>query len=215
MATTHLALDEVRSYCVSALSKVGLNQFSSECIADVVHAAERDGCASHGLFRLPGYCAALTAGKVDGTSEPVVHDLAPGVVRVDAAGGFAPPAIIAGRPLLVAKARANGVAALAIHNSLHFAALWWEVEALANEGIVSLAFVNSRSFVAHHGGKRKRRAGLPESGSLLPIPVIGSIARGMQRLNCSMHGPWSRALNNSAVDRRVLWNQLPELVKDY
>ena len=25
---------------------------------------------------------------------------------------------------------------------------------------------------------------------------------------------WSRALSNSAVDRRVLWNQLPELVKD-
>ena len=24
-----------------------------------------------------------------------------------------------------------------------------------------------------------------------------------------------RALNNSAVERRVLWNQLPELVKDY
>ena len=51
--------------------------------------------------------------------------------------------------------------------------------------------------------------------SLLPIPVIGSIARGTQRLNCPMHAPWSRALNNSAVECRVLWNQLLESVKDY
>ena len=55
----------------------------------------------------------------------------------------------------------------------------------------------------------------PEGSSPFPIPVIGSIARGTQRLNCSMHGPWSRALNNSAVECRVLWNQLPEFVKDY
>ena len=38
-------------------------------------------------------------------------------------------------------------------------------------------------------------------------------------LDCATRGsrqrrPWSRALSNSAVDRRVLWNQLPELVKD-
>ena len=52
--------------------------------------------------------------------------------------------------------------------------------------------------------------------SPLRIPVIGSIARGDQRLNCStsMRGPWSRALNSSAVECRVLWNQLPEFVKD-
>lgn len=50
-------------------------------------------------------------------------------------------------PLQVAKARANGIAALSISNSVHFAALWWEVERLASEdGLVSMAFVNSKSF---------------------------------------------------------------------
>ena len=28
------------------------------------------------------------------------------------------------------------------------------------------------------------------------------------------HSTWSRALNNSAVECRVLWNQLPDLIKD-
>ena len=41
------------------------------------------------------------------------------------------------------------------------------------------------------------------SVSLLQIPVIGFIAR-------LRSGAWS----NSAVARRVLWNQLPELGKD-
>ena len=50
--------------------------------------------------------------------------------------------------------------------------------------------------------------------SLFPIPEIGSMARGTQWPNCSVYGPWSRALNNSAIACRVLWNQLPELGKD-
>lgn len=63
-ATTQLPLAEVRGLCVAALTKCGLNPAAADAIADVVHCAERDGCSSHGLFRLPGYCAALTAGKV-------------------------------------------------------------------------------------------------------------------------------------------------------
>ena len=34
---------------------------------------------------------------------------------------------------------------------------------------------------------------------LLPIPVNGSVASGTQWLNCSVHVPWSRALNNPAI----------------
>ena len=46
---------------------------------------------------------------------------------------------------------------------------------------------------------------LSAANSLLPIPVTGSIARGTQRLNFLMRGSMERALNNSAVGRRVLW----------
>jgi delta1-piperideine-2-carboxylate reductase len=39
-------------------------------------------------------------------------------------------------------------------NSYHFAALWYEVEALAEQGLVAFAFVNSRSYVAPAGGTK-------------------------------------------------------------
>lgn len=60
-------------------------------------------------------------------------DAAPGLVRVDARSGFAAPALAAGRRVLVQKAQAQGIAALALHRARHFHALWWEVEALADE----------------------------------------------------------------------------------
>ena len=112
-------------------SGFGLNcwlWWRAQAVTDVVTQAERDGCHSHGLFRVPGYCAAVLAGKTSGSATPTVHDTAPGVVRVDAGGGFAPAAILAGREAAIAKARRNGIACLAIQNSCHFAALWWEVE---------------------------------------------------------------------------------------
>lgn len=175
----HLTLMEVEELCRNALSMSGLNPVATEAITEVVTSAERDGCHSHGLFRLPGYCQVLLNGRVDGSKQPEVHDAAPGVVRVDAGGAFSPPAILAGRDLAVRKARENGIACLSIHNSMHFAALWWEVEALANQGIVSLAFVNSRSFVAQQPfGKRKLYGTNPMAFGFPRAPVTTADEEG-------------------------------------
>jgi LDH2 family malate/lactate/ureidoglycolate dehydrogenase len=83
-----------------------------------------------------------------------VTELAPGVVQVDAKGGFAPLALNVGRAPLVAAARRQGIAAMPVVNAYHFAALWYEVEALAEQGLVAFAFVNSRSYVAPAGGTK-------------------------------------------------------------
>jgi delta1-piperideine-2-carboxylate reductase len=116
--------------------------------------AERDGAHSHGVFRIPGYVSTLQSGWVDGQAVPVVEDVAAGFVRVDAANGFAQPALAAARGLLVEKARSAGIALLAIRNSHHFAALWPDVEPFAYEGLVALSVVNSMTCVVPHGADR-------------------------------------------------------------
>ena len=68
----------------AALAASGLYAESVEAIARTISSAERDGCQSHGLFRLPGYCNALRAGKCSSTARPEVHDAAQAIVRVDA-----------------------------------------------------------------------------------------------------------------------------------
>ncbi len=147
-----LTLDEVRALATRTLTGLGASQDNADAVADVITAAERDACKSHGLFRLPGYGIALRNGRIDGKSVPEVSELAPSVVQVDAKGGFAPLALKVGRAPLVEKARSQGIAAMPVVNSYHFAALWYEVEALAEQGLVAFAFVNSRSYVAPAGG---------------------------------------------------------------
>ena len=85
-----LSLDEVRDLATRTLLHLGASRDNADAVADVITAAERDDCKSHGLFRLPGYAVALRNGRIDGKAVPVVAELAPGVVQVDARGGFAP-----------------------------------------------------------------------------------------------------------------------------
>ena len=85
---------------------------------------------------------------------PVVRDIAPGVLQADAANGYAPLAIKAAHAPFVEKVRRQGIAALGIVNTYHYAALWPEVEALTEESLVAFAFVNGRSNMAPSGGIR-------------------------------------------------------------
>jgi len=154
---TRLPLTEVHSLCVRALTRSGVFSESSTAIANIIRDAERDGCKSHGLFRLPGYCEAVRMGKVDPLAEPVVTggDGSSSIVHVDAARGFAPLAFQRGLPSLVDATRRSGVGLMVLSNQFHFSALWHEVEALADEGLAGLSFLNTKAFVAHHGGSQR------------------------------------------------------------
>lgn len=152
--TVHSTLDAIFDLTFGALMASGSNRENAEAVAEVVWKAERDGCLSHGIFRVPGYCDALKANAVNGNAAPKIIDQAPGVVRVDAENGLAPLPMKVGRPALIEKAKSQGIATLSIANSAHFAALWPDVEPLADSGLVAMNFVNSRAFVAPAGGKQ-------------------------------------------------------------
>ncbi len=150
-----LTLGETHALVTEACRAHGISADHVRTIADTVTAAERDDCKSHGLFRVPGYVEAALTGHADPEAVPVVEHPVPGVVRVDARRGFAPLALEVGRVPLVEKARGQGIAALSIVNTLHFAAVWPEVEVLAAEdGLIAFAFVMGGSDVAPAGGTK-------------------------------------------------------------
>ncbi|WP_193188821.1 Ldh family oxidoreductase [Nisaea sediminum] len=153
MQTVSMTLEEAHALAVSCLQRNGADAENARAVADIVTAAERDLCHSHGLFRIPGYVASLKSGKANGKARPAVSELAAGVVRVDGDDGFAPLALEAGRAPLVARARANGIAALALNNIYHFAALWPETEALAEQGLAAFAFTAAFPYVVAPGGR--------------------------------------------------------------
>lgn len=151
-AVRHLGHADLVALLRRIFERHGVAADTADILARNCAAAERDGAASHGIFRIAGYLASLASGWVDGRAVPVLHDVAPGFIRVDAGNGFAQPALALASDLLVAKARRNGVALLAIRNSHHFGALWPDVEPFAEQGLVALSFVNSFACVVPHGG---------------------------------------------------------------
>jgi len=52
-----------------------------------------DGLKGHGLSRVPMYAAQAKVRKIDGTARPAVTRPRPGLIAIDAANGFAFPAI--------------------------------------------------------------------------------------------------------------------------
>jgi len=150
---TTLTLDEIRQWATRVLLVHGFSNDQASSIADTVTAAERDGCRSHGLFRIAFYVAALKNPTANPRAEPVVSVTDSSVVHVDALQGFCPLALRTGLPPLIDKARLHGTAALAIHNTYNIAALWPEVEMLAEQGLVAFAFTTSNAYVAPAGGQ--------------------------------------------------------------
>lgn len=152
MTTRNLSLSDARALAVACLEKAGFDAANAAAIADRMIEAERDRCQSHGLFRLAWCVAGATSGRANPEAKPKLSTLAPAVVRVDGDAGYAPLAQQMAHDALVEATRKNGIAAAGITNMFHIAAMWPEVEALAREGLVAMAWTASYPYVAPAGG---------------------------------------------------------------
>ena len=152
MTRVSLTLDKARDLATRCLLKNGCDIANANAIADSMVRAEADVCESHGLFRVPGYLAALQSGKVNGEADPKIETLAPGILRMVGDGGFTPLALKRGEKPLASLAKNAGIAALAIVDTYHVSALWQEVESLAEHGLAALAIHASKAAVAPAGG---------------------------------------------------------------
>lgn len=149
--TESMSPEQIHALARVCLTDNGCDETNAEAVATTVTHAERDGSVSHGLFRIPGYVAALRSGKVNGAATPRTEALTPALLRVDGDNGFAPAALQHGIPALAQAAAQFGVAALAVVRVHHFAALWHETEALAERGLAALACTAYMPMVAPAG----------------------------------------------------------------
>ncbi len=149
-----ISLAAARELVVAALAANRTAPANARSVAAALVAAEADGIKGHGLSRVPSYAAQADSGKVDGFAEPVSSSPAPAVLSIDAARGFAFPAIDLAVDALPALARAQGVAAAGIRRSHHCGAAGHHVERLARAGLAALFFANTPQGIAPWGGRR-------------------------------------------------------------
>ena len=154
MTESTLTLEEIYNLALKTLIFNGCDKFNAEAVSTTVSDAERDGSVSHGLFRIPGYVAALRSKKAKGNSQPSNIMLTQNAIRVDGDYGFAPVAIKVGIPKLVEITNKHGVGVLTITNTHHFAALWHETESLAKENLIGIACTAYKPSVAPAGAKK-------------------------------------------------------------
>lgn len=164
----------------------GASAANAASVARALVTAEADGLKGHGLSRVPTYLSMLKAGKIVGDAVPVASRPKPGVLAIDAAHGFAYPAIDLAIAELPAIARAQGVAIAPIRRSNHCGAAGLHVERLAAEGLVALLFANTPGAMAPWGGSKPVfgtnpiafAAPLPGRDPLVIDMALSKVARG-------------------------------------
>src|SRR5690606_26258683 len=108
--SVRIGFAELTVLIAQAFERHGCRAEVARIIAHNMATAEQDGAKSHGVFRIPAYLASLDSGWVDGRAEPLVEEVAPGMLRGNGRNGFALPVLELARPALTAKARSNGIA---------------------------------------------------------------------------------------------------------
>jgi (2R)-3-sulfolactate dehydrogenase (NADP+) len=149
-----LTLAEVEGAARETLMAAGASDAQAGPVARSIAAAEAEGTRGIGLGYLPYYCQHLRVGKIAGDAVPRVTTPRPGMVRVDAANGFAHPAFEAGRDAMIGAARGQGIAVMGIANAYACGVLGWFVDGLARDGLLAMMFANASSTMAPWGGKK-------------------------------------------------------------
>lgn len=151
-ATTDLSTDYARTLLFQALTANRTGDQVAGIVADALVAAEIDGQTGHGLARGAAYARQARSGKVNGFVEPQAKRPRPGFAVVDAAEGFAYPALALARRELAELAAAQGIACAAVTNSHHCGVLGHQVEALAEAGLLAIMVANAPKAMAPWGG---------------------------------------------------------------
>jgi len=139
---------------IIALRRAGANDRMAEAAARHLVHAEEEGLPTHGMSRVPFYCAMLRKGRADGAAEPKMLAERGGACLIDNRDGL--PYVSAAWAVeeVIQRARRNGIAFAGITNSAHVGVLGIHLEPVAREGLVGFAFTNSPAAIPPWGGKK-------------------------------------------------------------
>ena len=181
-----LTIDAAHALIVETLVRCRTADWTAGQVADALVAAELAGQAGHGLRRVPSYAGQALSGKVDGHATATMTKTRPGALSIDAAHGFAYPALELAMAALPSMAADLGVAVAGVRRSHHAGVTGWFVERLARQGLVAMMFANTPAAMAPWGG-RTAQFGTNPIGFAAPVPgaeplvidlSLSTVARG-------------------------------------
>src|SRR5438552_2308434 len=144
----------------------------AEWIATLLVRANLRGHDSHGVIRVPQYCAALKTGHLNPAPKIQFAVDTPTIAVLDGDHGFGQVVARRGTTLAIERGRVHGLAAVALRRTSHVGRLADYAEAMAAAGLVGMLWANAKSGlnVAPWGGSGKRLGTNPHA---IAIPGPG------------------------------------------
>ena len=149
-----LTTDQIHTLVRDAFVRCNTSPENADSVASALVAAELAGQTGHGLRRVTSYCGQALTGKVNGHATPIAEKPAAATLKIDAANGFAYPALDLMQAELPHLASECGIAIAGISRSHHCGVAGVVVEKLADAGLVSLLFANTPAAMAPWGGNK-------------------------------------------------------------
>ena len=137
------------------LIAAGAGEHEAITVARYLVMSDLVGHASHGVLRVKQYVEQIQKGEIVCRTQPVVVNEGPGFAVLEGGLGFGQIGAEYATRLACSKAKAQGIALVALRNSAHVGRLGDWVELAAELGCVSFHFVNTLSMprVAPWGGR--------------------------------------------------------------
>lgn len=166
-----ISLAEAEQLISSVFRENGVTSTAATSVARALVQSEAAGQSGHGLRRVPAYVKQVRTGKVDGSAIAVLSRPRPGILAIDAAHGFAYPALDLAVATLPGIVREQGIALAAINRSHHAGVMALTVERFAEQGLVAMMFANAPAAMAPWGGRKPLYGTNP---IVFAVPVTGA-----------------------------------------
>ena len=167
-----IAADELERLTREIFAARGVPADDAAWIAAMLVRANLRGHDSHGVIRVPQYVASLQRGTLNPNPRMRLVVDTPTIAILDGDGGFGQVVARRGITLAIERARAQGLAAVALRGANHVGRLADYAEMAAREGLVGLLWANARGGlnVAPWGGAARRLGTNPHA---IAIPGPG------------------------------------------
>ncbi len=146
--------DELLKLARAALQRAGADPRMAEAAARHLVAAEEQGLPSHGMSRVPFYCAMLNNGRADGSAGPRLAADKAAVCLIDNCDALPYEACEWAIAEVIERARRNGIGYAGITRSGHVGVLGIHLLPVARAGMVGFAFTNSPAAIPPWGGSK-------------------------------------------------------------
>src|ERR1044071_9323029 len=135
----------------------GMPEDSAEATADILSWADLHGVDSHGMSMIPGYDRLRRAGRANMKAQPRIIKETPVSALVDGDGGLGHVPARFAMQVAIDKAKAIGMAIVAVRNSAHFGATGYYTLMAAEAGLIGIACTSASSIqVAPTFGKEAK-----------------------------------------------------------